>query len=55
MKSDNLALTPMVFVMWQDRRDAFIKKYGKVNFKTIGQAMQEPGGWETIAAQPQIS
>jgi len=52
VKSDNLALTPMVFVMWQDRRDAFIKKYGKVTFKTIGQAMQEPGGWETIAAQP---
>jgi eukaryotic-like serine/threonine-protein kinase len=52
VKTDNLALTPMVFVMWQDRRDAFIKKYGKVNFKTIGQAMQEPGGWETIAAQP---
>jgi len=50
--TDNLALTPMVFVMWQDRRDAFIKKYAKVNFETIGQAMQEPGGWETIAAQP---
>ncbi len=42
----------MVFVMWQDRRDAYIKKYGKVSFKTIGQAMQETGGWETIAGQP---
>ncbi len=26
VKSHNLALTPMVFVMWQDRRDAFIKR-----------------------------
>ncbi len=52
VKTDNLALTPMVFVMWQDRRDAFMKKYARVNFKTIGQAMQEPGGWGTIASQP---
>ena len=52
VKSENLALTPMVFVMWQDRRDAYIKKYGKVNFKTVGQAMQEPGGWKAIGGQP---
>lgn len=39
LNSENLALTPMVFVMWADRREAFIKKYGKVNFKTVGQAM----------------
>ncbi len=52
IKAENLALTPMVFVMWKDRRDAYIKKYGKVSFKTIGQAMQEPKGWDTIAAQP---
>ena len=52
IKSENLALTPMVFVMWQDRRDAYIKKYSKVSFKTLGLAMQETKGWETIAAQP---
>ncbi len=52
VKAENLALTPMVFVMWRDRRDAFLKKYGRVNFKTVDQAMQEPGGWESIAAQP---
>ena len=25
----------------------FIKKYGKASFQTVGQAMHEPGGWET--------
>ncbi len=50
--SENLALTPMVFVMWRDRRDAYIKKYARVSFKTIGQAMQEPTGWQSIAGQP---
>jgi Bacterial extracellular solute-binding protein len=51
LKSDNLALTPMVFVMWEDRREAFIKKYAKLCFQTVSQAMEEQGGWETIAQQ----
>jgi serine/threonine-protein kinase len=50
-RSENLALTPMVFVMWRDRREAYIKKYGKVNFKTVGQAMHELAGWRSIAGQ----
>jgi hypothetical protein len=51
LKSDNLALTPMVFVMWEDRREAFIKKYAKLCFQTVYEAMEEQGGWETIARQ----
>ncbi len=52
LKSESLALTPMVFVSWQDRREAFIKKYGRLSFKTVGQAMAEPGGWEAIGTEP---
>jgi hypothetical protein len=47
-----LALTPMVFVMWQQRYDAFVKHYPDVGFRTIASAMNEPGGWSTIANQP---
>jgi Ca-activated chloride channel family protein len=53
LTSENLALTPMVFVMWERLRTPFIKKYGKINFQTVGQAMQEPRGWETIAGEPE--
>ncbi|MBV8558251.1 MAG: substrate-binding domain-containing protein, partial [Planctomycetaceae bacterium] len=48
----NLALTPMVFVMWKERHEAFVKKYKEVSFETIGRAMREPGGWTTIADKP---
>ena len=52
LKGENLALTPMVFVTWESRHAPFIKKYGKANFQTVGQAMHEPRGWEAIAGQP---
>jgi eukaryotic-like serine/threonine-protein kinase len=50
-KSENLALTPMVFVMWATRREHFLKKYAQVTFQTLAQAMAEPAGWGTIAGQ----
>jgi serine/threonine-protein kinase len=53
IKSENLALTPMVFVFWKTRREAFLQRYGKVDFQTIGQAMREPGGWGAIARHPE--
>ncbi len=43
----------MVFVFWKDRHDAFLKKYPRVDFQTLGEAMQEPGGWATIAGKPE--
>jgi serine/threonine-protein kinase len=52
LKTENLALTPMIFVMWESRREPFLKKYAQVRFQTLAQAMEEPGGWGTIAAQP---
>jgi hypothetical protein len=53
LKGENLALTPMIFVMWESRREPFMKKYTKVRFQTLAQAMEEPGGWGTIAAHPE--
>lgn len=52
-REERLALTPMVFVMWKDRFDEFEKKQGALNFETIRQAVNEPGGWDTIAGKPE--
>ena len=50
IKSDApLALTPMVMVMWEDRYDAFVKKYTDVDFNTIASALNEETGWQAIA------
>jgi serine/threonine protein kinase len=49
VKSENLALTPMVYVMWENRREHFLKKYAKVTFQTLAQAMAEPAGWGSIS------
>jgi Ca-activated chloride channel homolog len=46
-------MTPLVIVMWRQRLEAFLRKYHEVNFKTLAQAMQEPGGWGAIAGKPQ--
>jgi eukaryotic-like serine/threonine-protein kinase len=53
VKAENLVLTPLVFVMWEGRHEAFIKKYAKVRFRTVAEAMLEPGGWGTIAGRPE--
>jgi ABC-type glycerol-3-phosphate transport system substrate-binding protein len=52
LQEENLALTPMVFVLWKSRYEPFIKRYGKVNFQTIAVAMGESGGWASIGDQP---
>jgi ABC-type Fe3+ transport system substrate-binding protein len=48
-----LALTPMVYVMWEDRYQAFVGKYGELNWNTVGQALTEPTGWAAIAGKPE--
>jgi hypothetical protein len=53
LAAENLALTPMVFVMWKRRYEAFVKEYGTVNFRTVGRAMKEPEGWGKIAQHPE--
>jgi serine/threonine protein kinase len=52
IKAENLALTPMVFVMWESRYRPFVGKYGKVAFRSLAEAMREPGGWGAIAGKP---
>jgi hypothetical protein len=52
-KSEILALTPMVFVMWKQRHEAYVGKYSELNFQTIGEALQLPGGWLGIAEKPE--
>jgi tRNA A-37 threonylcarbamoyl transferase component Bud32 len=53
LKSKNLVLSPMVFVFWKERLDAILEKYGRVDFRTLNQAMHEPGGWGAIAGKPE--
>jgi len=52
-KEESLALSPMVFVMWEERYQAFVQKYKTVSFTTIGQALEEKGGWDSIAQKPE--
>jgi ABC-type Fe3+ transport system substrate-binding protein len=53
VKEDSLALTPMVFVMWDERYQAFKAKYGELNFDSIAKALSEPSGWQAIAGKPE--
>ena len=52
LSAANLALTPMVFVMWKSRYDPFVKKYSKVNFETLSLAMTVSDGWGEISGKP---
>jgi hypothetical protein len=52
LTEDALALTPMVFVMWEERYQAFKDHYGVVDFDAINRALHEPGGWQTIGQHP---
>ncbi len=52
-RAQDLALTPMVFVLWEKRYDEFVRRYKTVTFRTIGEAMAEPGGWGSIAGKPE--
>ncbi|HEY0781408.1 MAG TPA: extracellular solute-binding protein [Thermoanaerobaculia bacterium] len=53
VREENLALTPMVFVMWKERYEAFAARYKEVSFKTLAQALAEPQGWQAIAGKPE--
>jgi Bacterial extracellular solute-binding protein len=53
LKEEPLALSPMVFVFWDERYQAFLPKYKGVTFATLAQALQEKGGWESIAQKPE--
>lgn len=52
-KEESLALSPMVFVMWAEREQAFRAKYGQMTFTTVAAALGESTGWEAIASHPE--
>jgi len=52
VRSEDLALSPMVYVMWKERYDAYATKYKSPSFKTLSDAMHAPGGWSEIANKP---
>jgi hypothetical protein len=37
-REESLALSPMVFIIWKERYDAFAKKYGDLSFDSIAKA-----------------
>jgi ABC-type Fe3+ transport system substrate-binding protein len=47
-----LALTPMVFVMWHERYEAFAQEYQHLDFRTVAEALHAQGGWSGIADKP---
>lgn len=49
----NLALSPMVILVWENRYQEFIKKFKTVSFSTIAKALQEKNGWSGIANKPE--
>lgn len=53
VREEPLALTPMVFVAWDDRYQAFAKKYHVMNLSTVHDALQEKSGWAAIANRPE--
>jgi len=53
IRKEALALSPMIFVMWAERHEAFVAKYHEVSFVTLGQALREPAGWDAIAKKPE--
>ena len=52
VREEPIALTPMVFVVWDERYQAFIQKYKTMSLQTVNEALQAKGGWEEIAHHP---
>jgi hypothetical protein len=53
VKGEDLALTPMVIVMWKPRYDSFLIKAPEVSMKMLGYAMHAKTGWGAIAGKPE--
>ncbi len=47
-----LVLSPMVFVMWQDRAEVFTSSLGDPDWDTIQQAVADPQGWQGLGGNP---
>lgn len=52
-REETLALTPMVYVFWQERYDAFVKKNPSIDFDVVISALRDPTGWQGLANKPE--
>jgi ABC-type Fe3+ transport system substrate-binding protein len=53
LREEPIALTPMVFVVWDERYQAFIQKYKTMSLQTVSEALKAKGGWDEIAHHPE--
>lgn len=53
LSSETLALTPVVFVFWDERYRALAGAKAPDSFRAIGQALAEPTGWAGLANHPE--
>jgi len=53
LSSEQLVLSPMVFVMWKDRYEAFKQHQGEVNFDSLRKAVKAETGWTAVANKPE--
>jgi len=53
LKEEPLALSPMVFVAWDERYKAFENHYKAMSFASVHDALQQKGGWGSIAGKPE--
>ena len=53
VREEPIALSPMVFVVWDERYGPFIQKYKTMSLDTVNQALQAKGGWDEIAHRPE--
>jgi Bacterial extracellular solute-binding protein len=53
LREEPIALTPMVFVVWDERYQAFLQKYRSMSLATVHEALQAKGGWDEIAHRPE--
>ena len=53
LKEETLALTPMVFVMWNKRYELFTRRAAELSFRTIAFGMRARTGWGAIGDKPE--
>jgi hypothetical protein len=50
----SLVLSPIVFVIWEDRAEALLKaSKGQITWKTLRKALTSPQGWSSVGGKPQ--
>jgi hypothetical protein len=48
-----LVITPLVFVIWEDRAEALLKSEGKVTWKVLHDAVASNRGWPAVGGKPE--